>query len=56
MEAATLDMYDGGQGDHSGACAVCVVVTDTDGSYNLTVANVGDCRAIVARRETGMPP
>jgi len=51
MEEATVQMFKDGKGDSSGACAVCVVVTDTDGKYDLTVANVGDCRAIVARRE-----
>ena len=49
MEDTCVQMFDGGKGDHSGACAVCVVLTDTEGKYAFDVANVGDCRAVVAR-------
>jgi hypothetical protein len=49
MEDTCVQMFDGGKGDHSGACAVCVVLTDTEGKYTFDVANVGDCRAVVAR-------
>jgi hypothetical protein len=34
-------MFKDGQGESSGACAVCVVLTDTDGVYHLSVANLG---------------
>jgi len=44
-------MFKDGQGESSGACAVCVVLTDTDGVYHLSVANLGDCRAVVARKD-----
>jgi len=51
MEEESIKMFKDGKGDSSGACAVCVVMTDTDGKYVLSVANVGDCRAVVARKE-----
>ena len=28
---------------------MCVVLTDTEGEYRMDVANLGDCRAVVAR-------
>ena len=39
-------------GDRSGTCAVCVVVWEQDGVYRLHAANLGDCRAMVARRDS----
>uniref|UniRef100_A0A7S0QGW5 PPM-type phosphatase domain-containing protein n=1 Tax=Cryptomonas curvata TaxID=233186 RepID=A0A7S0QGW5_9CRYP len=38
-------------GDRSGTCAVCVVVWEQDGVFTLHAANLGDCRAMVARRD-----
>eukprot|EP00802_Teleaulax_amphioxeia_P003905 Tamp_03908.p1 GENE.Tamp_03908~~Tamp_03908.p1 ORF type:complete len:930 (+),score=316.91 Tamp_03908:693-3482(+) len=49
MEETSVQMFDNGKGDPSGACAVCVVLTDTEGEYRMDVANLGDCRAVVAR-------
>jgi hypothetical protein len=39
-------------GDRSGTCAVCVVVWEQDGVYRLHTANLGDCRAMLARRDS----
>jgi serine/threonine protein phosphatase PrpC len=41
----------GSTGDRSGTCAVCVVVWEQDGVFTLHAANLGDCRAMVARRD-----
>ncbi len=41
----------GATGDRSGTCAVCVVVWEQDGVFTLHAANLGDCRAMVARRD-----
>ena len=38
--------------DRSGTCAVCVAVWEQDGVITLHSANLGDCRAMVARRDS----
>jgi len=43
-------------GDRSGACALAMVMCENGGEYMLHVANLGDCRAIVARRDTNVHP
>ena len=50
FEQETERMFES-QGEKSGTCAVCVVLTDTDGLYRLSVANLGDCRAVIARKD-----
>ena len=41
------------KGDKSGSCATCCMLCDNDGDICLYVANLGDCRIVLGKRENG---
>eukprot|EP00960_Hanusia_phi_P040263 754339-Hanusia_phi.AAC.5 len=41
------------KGDKSGSCATCCMLCDNDGDICLYIANLGDCRIVLGKRENG---
>lgn len=54
MEHQTETMFES-SGEKSGTCAVVLVLCEYAGTHVVHVANLGDCRAVLAHQETAAP-